>query len=155
METAVADSDPKPVTTKQDGGQEQQNPLNKTKIRSRLPLDLRCTAAFMEGGCGERMNRGKRFIGTKEDIPGEKHLGIMAYRLYLNCTRCNSVITFKTDPRNSCLRADGTEARGFYVCEHGAVPHDEAEVAAEKAKRRRCPTTSSTGAKRACKIRTF
>jgi len=77
--------------------------LNTMKVRMMLPFSLRCTA------CGEYMYRGKKFNSKKEDVPEERYLGIMVFRFYVNCVRCNALVSFKTDPQNS-----------DYVCEHGA-----------------------------------
>merc|ERR1711935_549985 len=77
--------------------------LNTMKVRMMLPFSLRCTS------CGEYMYRGKKFSSKKEDVPEERYLGIMVFRFYVNCIRCNALVSFKTDPQNS-----------DYVCEHGA-----------------------------------
>jgi len=77
--------------------------LNTMKVRMMLPFSLRCTS------CGEYMYRGKKFNSKKEDVPEERYLGIMVFRFYVNCIRCNALVSFKTDPQNS-----------DYVCEHGA-----------------------------------
>eukprot|EP00658_Telonema_sp_P-2_P046107 TRINITY_DN3420_c0_g1_i1.p1 TRINITY_DN3420_c0_g1~~TRINITY_DN3420_c0_g1_i1.p1 ORF type:complete len:289 (+),score=128.65 TRINITY_DN3420_c0_g1_i1:46-867(+) len=55
------------------------------------------------------MYKGKKFNSKKEDVPEDTYLGIMVFRFYVNCQRCNLLISFKTDPQNS-----------DYVCEHGA-----------------------------------
>jgi len=55
------------------------------------------------------MYRGKKFNSKKEDVPEDTYLGIMVFRFYVACQRCNALMSFKTDPQNS-----------DYVCEHGA-----------------------------------
>ena len=39
--------------------------------------------------------------------------GIMVFRFYIRCTRCNAEITFKTDPQNSDYSAEHGCARNF------------------------------------------
>lgn len=80
---------------------------NEMKIRMMLPFSLRCEV------CGEYMYRGKKFNSRKEDVPEESYLGIMVFRFYIRCTRCNAEITFKTDPRNSDYTAEHGCARNF------------------------------------------
>merc|ERR1711865_444486 len=59
------------------------------------------------------MYRGKKFNSRKEDVPEEAYLGIMVFRFYIRCTRCNAEITFKTDPQNSDYQAEHGCARNF------------------------------------------
>jgi len=80
---------------------------NEMKIRMMLPFSLRCET------CGEYMYRGKKFNSRKEDVPEEAYLGIMVFRFYIRCTRCNAEITFKTDPQNSDYSAEHGCARNF------------------------------------------
>merc|ERR1711934_581635 len=77
------------------------------KIRMMLPFSMRCAT------CGEYMYRGKKFNSRKEDVPEEAYLGIMVYRFYVKCLRCNAEITFKTDPKNSDYTAEHGCSRNF------------------------------------------
>jgi len=80
---------------------------NEMKIRMMLPFSMRCTL------CGEYMYRGKKFNSRKEDVPEEAYLGIMVFRFYIKCLRCNAEITFKTDPQNSDYTAEHGCSRNF------------------------------------------
>merc|ERR1740117_345238 len=80
------------------------------------------------------MYRGKKFNSKKEDVPEERYLGIMVFRFYVNCIRCNALVSFKTDPQNS-----------DYVCEHGASRNFEpwrakadAEIEATEHQEKQC-----------------
>ncbi|GJM94050.1 hypothetical protein PR202_ga10662 [Eleusine coracana subsp. coracana] len=88
---------------------------HKIKVRSMLPMTLRCAA------CGEYLGRGTKFNARKEDAAGERYLGaIQVYRFYIRCSRCGGEMAFKTDPASSgyavesgataCREGDGGEA---------------------------------------------
>jgi hypothetical protein len=51
---------------------------------------------------------GTKFNMRKEDVDGEKYLGIQVLRFYMRCTACSAEITMKTDWKN----ADYTMERG-------------------------------------------
>ncbi|TVU34305.1 hypothetical protein EJB05_16136, partial [Eragrostis curvula] len=66
------------------------------KVRTMLPMTLRCAS------CGAYLGRGTKFNARKEDAAGERYLGaIQVYRFYIRCTRCAAEIAFKTDPASS------------------------------------------------------
>lgn len=99
---------------------------NEMKIRMMLPFSLRCDT------CGEYMYRGKKFNSRKEDVPEEAYLGIMVFRFYIRCTRCNAEITFKTDPRNSDYTAELGCARNFEPWRDKEKKEDELNAAKDK-----------------------
>ncbi|KAI3380774.1 hypothetical protein SNEBB_003270 [Seison nebaliae] len=73
-------------------------------IRIMAPFTMRCKR------CGEFIYKGRKFNARKEDVLGEKYLGMQIYRFYIRCTKCLSEITVRTDPANS-----------DYALEHGAT----------------------------------
>ncbi|AET38155.1 mRNA splicing protein YJU2 Ecym_2424 [Eremothecium cymbalariae DBVPG len=73
-------------------------------IRLMTPFSIRCLK------CSEYIPKFRKFNGKKEVLP-EKYLEtIKIYRLSIKCPRCNSMISFKTDPN-----------RGDYTMEVGGV----------------------------------
>lgn len=93
-----------------------------TKVRTMLPMTVRC------GACGEYLGRGTKFNARMEDVPGERYLGaIRVFRFYIKCSRCSAEIAFKTDPRNS-----------GYALESGAsATRDDATTAREEEEKER------------------
>eukprot|EP00937_MAST-01D_sp_MAST-1D-sp2_P006445 g6445.t1 len=77
------------------------------EVRMMLPMSIQCAA------CGEFMYRGKKFNSKKEEAEGEDYHGIRIFRFYIKCSMCNSVITFKTDPKNSDYVAESGCSRNF------------------------------------------
>merc|ERR1711935_1055505 len=41
------------------------------------------------------MYHGKKFNSKKEDVPEERYLGIMVFRFYVNCIRCNALVSLR------------------------------------------------------------
>lgn len=77
------------------------------KIRTMLPMSIRCTE------CGEYMGQGKKFNSRKETVEGETYLGLKVFRFYIRCTRCASELTFKTEPKNSTYVAERNCVRNY------------------------------------------
>ncbi|EKE38596.1 hypothetical protein ENUP19_0082G0163 [Entamoeba nuttalli] len=77
-------------------------------VRMMLPMSVRCQA------CGEYIYKGKKFNSKKETVEGETYCGIKIYRLYFKCTRCKTIFTIKTDPKNS-----------DYICERNVTKNAE------------------------------
>jgi len=75
-------------------------------VRLMTPYSMRCNT------CGEYIYRGKKFNARKEDSQ-ESYLGIKIFRFYIRCIRCNSEITFKTDPKNNDYTAERGASRNF------------------------------------------
>ncbi|XP_021311545.1 coiled-coil domain-containing protein 94 homolog [Sorghum bicolor] len=102
-----------------------------TKVRTMLPMTVRC------GACGEYLGRGTKFNARMEDVPGERYLGtIRVFRFYIKCSRCSAEIAFKTDPRNSgyALESGATATRGDLLVDADA---DAAAAREEEEERRR------------------
>ena len=72
-----------------------------------LPFSLQCLT------CGEFMYRGKKFNCMKEDVDGDRYLGILKIRFNIKCITCNSQITFKTDPKNGDYEMEKGATRNF------------------------------------------
>lgn len=93
-------------------------------IRIMAPFSMQCKT------CGEYIYKGRKFNSRMETAEGETYLGLRIYRFHIRCTKCISVITFKTDPENT-----------DYTMEHGATRLFEAykklEQQVEKEKRDR------------------
>lgn len=63
-------------------------------IRLMTPFSMRCLK------CSEYIPKFRKFNGKKEVLP-EKYLDtIKIYRLRIKCPRCNSMISFRTDPNS-------------------------------------------------------
>jgi len=77
-------------------------------VRMMLPMSVRCYT------CGNYMYIGTKFNMKVETISDEDYLGIKIYRFYFKCTRCYTMITFKTDPKNH-----------DYISETGAARNHE------------------------------
>ncbi|SCV00290.1 LAMI_0G04082g1_1 [Lachancea mirantina] len=80
--------------------------MNKDAVTIRLmtPFSMRCVK------CSEFIPKSRKFNGKKESLP-EKYLDtVKVYRLSIKCPRCNSLISFRTDPKT-----------GDYVMEVGGV----------------------------------
>merc|ERR1712180_90154 len=73
-------------------------------IRIMAPFSMQCKT------CGEYIYKGRKFNSRMETAEGEDYLGLRIYRFHIRCTKCISVITFKTDPENT-----------DYTMEHGAT----------------------------------
>ena len=108
--------------------------------------------------CGEYIYKGKKFNARKEDVENESYLGIRIYRFYikvyftllsffiyfktdhfgifpLQCTRCLSEISFKTDPASTDYVVEAGATRNFMalkLAEEQAAREIEAEKEEER-----------------------
>lgn len=76
------------------------------------------------------MYKGTKFNCKKEDVEGEKYLGMQIFRFYMHCRKCSAEITYKTDPQNHDYQMEHGATRNFE-----AVKHEQSIEEALKAKR--------------------
>jgi hypothetical protein len=73
---------------------------NKTKkgmsngVRLSTPFTMRCVK------CEEFIFKGRKHNARKVLVKDENYLGIEIYRFYIKCPKCESELSFKTDPKN-------------------------------------------------------
>lgn len=81
--------------------------LGRCDIRMMLPMNVQCLK------CGEFMYKGTKFNSKKEDVLGESYLGMKIFRFIMKCTRCNSLFSIKTDPKNADYEVEYGASRNF------------------------------------------
>lgn len=64
------------------------------KVRLMAPFSMRCTK------CNEYIAARRKFNARKE-VTKEKYMDFKIIRFHITCPRCNSTITFKTDPKSA------------------------------------------------------
>merc|ERR1712118_350388 len=57
---------------------------NYMKVRMMMAMTVQCEV------CREFISKGTKFNMRKEDVLGEKFLGLQIFRFYFKCPRCNS-----------------------------------------------------------------
>lgn len=71
---------------------------------------------------------GTKFNSRKEDVIGEDYLGIMIFRFYFRCTRCQAEIAMKTDPKNSDYIVETGASRNYEPWRDKASDKEAAEA---------------------------
>ncbi|AAS50794.1 ABR024Cp [Eremothecium gossypii ATCC 10895] len=85
-------------------------------IRLMTPFSMRCLK------CSEYIPKFRKFNGKKELLP-ERYLDtIKIYRLSIRCPRCNSTISFRTDPNRGDYTMEAGGERN-YVRDDARSPH--------------------------------
>ncbi|CAH2066270.1 unnamed protein product, partial [Thlaspi arvense] len=70
--------------------------------------------------CGYYIFKGSKFNSRREDVTGEKYLGIQIFRFYFECPNCGEELIMKTNPQNSdCIVEYG--ATRYYEPWHAVV----------------------------------
>lgn len=64
------------------------------KVRLMAPFSMRCTK------CNEYIAARRKFNARKE-VTKEKYMDFKIIRFHITCPRCNSTMTFKTDPKSA------------------------------------------------------
>mmetsp|Transcript_9715 Transcript_9715/g.17735 ORF Transcript_9715/g.17735 Transcript_9715/m.17735 type:complete len:149 (+) Transcript_9715:536-982(+) len=73
------------------------------KVRTMIPFTVMCN------NCGSFLYKGSKFNTIKKIINTQDYLTVPIYRFYMNCSVCNSIFYFRTDPKT-----------GEYLLENGA-----------------------------------
>ncbi|AGO10476.1 AaceriABR024Cp [[Ashbya] aceris (nom. inval.)] len=94
-------------------------------IRLMTPFSMRCLK------CSEYIPKFRKFNGKKELLP-EKYLDtIKIYRLSIRCPRCNSTISFRTDPNRGDYTMEAGGERN-YVRDDSRNTHIKADETTEE-----------------------
>eukprot|EP01060_Flectonema_neradi_P012863 TRINITY_DN1964_c0_g1_i2.p1 TRINITY_DN1964_c0_g1~~TRINITY_DN1964_c0_g1_i2.p1 ORF type:complete len:285 (+),score=73.74 TRINITY_DN1964_c0_g1_i2:55-855(+) len=98
-------------------------------VRMQMPFGLQCNE------CGDGIPLAKKFHAAKERVKGEDYLGKVAvFRLTIQCPRCASNISLKTDPANFdyVVEAGATRKYEHHVAEKEKADAEDALVAEEQ-----------------------
>ncbi|KAI6703320.1 hypothetical protein NL676_012456 [Syzygium grande] len=78
-----------------------------SKVWIMLPMSIVCNT------CGNHIHQGTKFHSRKEEVVGEKRLGISRFRFYFKCTKCFAVLMIKTYPEDPDYIVESRATRNF------------------------------------------